>query len=203
MTMRCNLVGSVIGQLTVADTFRSGRWVCQCSCGELTSKTSGYLNACLKRGINASCGCARSKNARKQGIAKRTHGLSGTKLHVVWKQMKARCSNPKDALYCGRGITVCDEWSDDFCAFHTWAMKNGYAEGMSIERRDNDKGYEPGNCTFIPLAQQALNSRRNRIVTHDGRSQPVSAWARETGINYRTLMQRLNSGWPPGRALVL
>ena len=96
---------------------------------------------------------------------KYTHGMSKTRLFGVWATMKNRCNNPKvDAYphYGGKGIKVCDEWLD-FITFHSWAMENGYAHGMTIDRLDNSKDYHPGNCRFVSWTEQGRNTSRVKI----------------------------------------
>lgn len=127
------------------------------------------------------------------------------KLHSVWRSMLARCSNPnldKFRYYGGRGITVCDEWKADYLSFRTWAHANAYAEGLTIERVDNDSGYSPGNCRWVDRKMQARNRRTSRLITHRGRTQTQAAWADETGISQTLIHARLNKlGWPVERAL--
>lgn len=96
------------------------------------------------------------------------HGLSCSKdpIYAVWKGIKRRCSNPNDkhfARYGGRGIILCNKWQSP-TVFHKWCMANGWKLGLTIERKDNDKGYSPGNCCFIPSIKQAQN-RSSTILT--------------------------------------
>jgi|SRR3989304_3181435 len=94
------------------------------------------------------------------------HGGNGTKLYTVWKAMKQRILNPKNKDYKdygGRGITLCPEWANDYITFRNWALNNGYAEGLQINRIWNDGNYEPSNCDFIPAKENMRNRNCNKI----------------------------------------
>lgn len=130
----------------------------------------------IDSGNKKSCGCM--TNALKIRI---THNSSKTKLYKVWASMKQRCFNVKNKkykTYGARGITVCDEWKK-FEPFQKWALSNGYSQGLSIDRRDNDGNYEPSNCRWVGVKIQSSNRRttnktgfigvsleRNRYVAH-------------------------------------
>jgi hypothetical protein len=99
--------------------------------------------------------------------------VKGTRLYRIWNGMKTRCSNPNRSYwhcYGGRGITVCDEWKNDFFAFKTWAMTHGYEKGLTIERRDNNLGYSPENCRWIPQSDQARNARTNAVTAEEAKN---------------------------------
>jgi len=137
-----------------------------------------------------------------------THGLSldetgrKTRLYSNWARMKQRCRDVKAydfARYGGRGISVCVEWLD-YKTFHDWALLNGYREGMTIERIDNDGNYEPRNCTWIPASQQARNKRNNHFVTHWGVRKTLAEWSQILGIESSLLRYRL-AHWSIDRAL--
>ena len=121
---------------------------------------------CIDKGYSKSCGCYRK---RKSSISHKTHGLGYTRLCNVWGSIRDRTLNPKNKQYNdygGRGITICDEWLD-IHNFYNWAMSNGYEEnkGLSIDRIDNDRNYEPSNCRWVTSTIQNRNQRKRRDNT--------------------------------------
>ena len=132
------------------------------------------------------------------------HGGRHTKLYSVWGSMKRRCYSKNDSHYPrwgGRGITICSEWLLDFSNFQRWALNNGYAEGLTIDRIDNNGNYCPENCRWIPSSEQNNNQRTNRLITYKGRTQNLKQWSRELNINYGTLLSRLDdSHWTIAKA---
>lgn len=154
------MVGIRFGRLTVISyggkIGTNAAWICKCDCGNITKPIYG---SSLRCGRTKSCGCI-----HREGLIHRntTHGKYSSKLYGVWNCMKQRCNNPKNNRfhdYGGRGITVCNEWKDDFQAFHDWAMSNGYAEGLSIDRIDVNGNYEPSNCRWVTMLEQRHNRR--------------------------------------------
>jgi len=130
--------------------------VFQCRCG----KTFTALINSVKRGNTNSCGCYQKQRARERFLK---HGLSTTRLYVMWTAMKKRCYNTNDKQYAdygGRGIIVCDEWKNDFKKFHTHMMSLPHAMGpeYTIDRIDNDGHYERGNIRFVSI----VDNNRNR-----------------------------------------
>lgn len=166
-----DLTGKTFGSLFVlkkSDEIKGGNvmWECQCSCGNKTLVTSYNLRS----GRVGSCGCQKSKftseNTLGENNPNHKHNLRNTKLYTIWAMMKQRCSNPNNKNfkdYGGRGITVCEEWSNDVQAFYEWSMKNGYEEGLTIDRIDNDKGYSPDNCRWTTMKVQRKNQRKRKI----------------------------------------
>lgn len=131
----------------------------------------------------------------KQGFQTK-HGLTDHPLYNTWERIKTRCYNPKCPDYKDyglRGITVCDEWKNDFVEFLYWALKNGWEKGLTIERLNNDKGYSPDNCKWIPMKEQPKNRRTNRQITYNGQTHTLAEWSRITGIARKTLEMRLDS----------
>jgi hypothetical protein len=126
---------------------------------------------------------------RKDG---RTH--SATWSH--WRAMKSRCMNPATKSYPdygGRGIRVCEQWINSFETF--LADMGECPEGMTIDREDHNGDYTPANCRWATRKQQNRNSRRNRFLTLNGETLCAGEWAERTGIGYRTIINRMNSGW--------
>lgn len=169
--------------------YSTTRWLCKCDCGneiELT-KTS------LIRDGRENCGCKKKKRPRK-------HGMSHTKLHNVWIGMNQRCSNPKDIEYKhygGRGISVCDEWkgTNGASRFIEWALKNGYKESLSIDRIDVDGNYEPSNCRWIPMNEQAHNKQNTIWVVLNGERMSLKKACDILSVNYSTAYGRKQKGW--------
>lgn len=158
-----NLRGQRFGRLVAREPVaKSGGhilWLCDCDCGLDAIVSSDTLI----RGASKSCGCL-NHEVQLSGINRTTHGQTGTRLYRIWKKMKSRCHNPNDPdyqkYYGSRGITVCPEWRDSFQAFHDWAIGAGYADTLSLDRIDNDKGYSPENCRWATAEEQRHNQRR-------------------------------------------
>lgn len=129
----------------------------KCCCGNEFKTTISSIKSGTK-----SCGCLQKIVARqtlKNHIT--THNFSGTRLHKIWKNIKQRClnkNNPSYQKWYGtRGITMCDEWKNDFMSFYNWSMDNGYSENLSIDRIDNDGNYEANNCRWVTRNVQTRN----------------------------------------------
>lgn len=162
-------------------------WNARCDCGAVKA----VLGADLRQGKSTNCGC---EKARRTGDRARTHGAAGTRLYRIWQNMRARCgrkSHPQFPEYGGRGIAVCADWKD-FPTFQRWALSNGYADNLSIDRIDNDQGYRPDNCRWADAETQSNNRRFVRKMP-DGRSAPLAAKA--NGIPARTFSVRVTAGW--------
>jgi hypothetical protein len=113
--------------------------------------------------------------------------------------MKSRCYYPKNQYYKhygGRGITVCDEWRNDYIKFRDWAMCNGYSDDKSLDRIDVNGDYEPSNCRWATRKEQANNTTRNVTIEYEGSIFTISELADAVGIDMHTLWARLNRlGW--------
>jgi hypothetical protein len=121
----------------------------------------------IKNGNSTNCGCVARENIIR---SKTKHGLSNSRLYEIWSGMKKRCYNSKTEYYCnygGRGITICDEWSE-FVNFNNWAMESGYNDLLFIDRIDNDGNYEPDNCRWVTREVNMQNTRILKITNTSG-----------------------------------
>lgn len=121
------------------------------------------------------------------------HGLSKHHLYKTWLNMKDRCRNPKNPYYHnygGRGITVCAEWDESFVAFLRDVGERP-SPAHTLDRKDNNGNYEPHNVRWVTKKQQAHNMRKNRLLTFNGKTQTLAAWAEEIGLVPSTLHHRL------------
>lgn len=197
-----NLKGKRYGKLVVverADDDNRGkvRWRCLCDCGHEI-----FVNAYnLKNGHTKSCGCLRAEQATAMFT---THGCSRTRIVNIFNEMKKRCYNPNHkwfSRYGGRGITICDEWRLNPQKFIDWAIANGYDDALTIDRIDNDGDYSPENCRWATHKAQANNRCDNHYLTVDGETHTAKEWAEKVGVNYSTLITRLNRGWDVKKSL--
>lgn len=172
-------------------------WECLCDCG---SKIVARGTA-LRSGKTQSCGCYQRDRFKEVLAEKKNahpiHGETGARLYRIWRSMKNRCYNPKHkyySLYGGRGISMCDEWKNDYVSFRDWAVTHEYSETMSIDRIDNNKGYCPENCKFIYYKDQPKNRRTNHTVEINGEKMTASECSRRYGIPISTVIFRANRG---------
>ena len=138
------------------------------------------------------------------GAVQRTHGESNTRLYKAWRNMKNRCLNSKSKDYPdygGRGIKVCANWINSYESFRDWAVSHGYSEELSIDRIDVNGDYCPENCRWATQEQQSRNTRKNIHVEIDGFSGCLLDYCELHGLNYHTVISRLNLGWPLEEAI--
>lgn len=163
-------------------------WKCKCDCGNY--KEVAYNQ--LKRGKIKSCGCS-------SHVGRYIHGLYGTRIRSVHKGMMRRCFCKTDdnyKNYGARGITVCDEWTGEkgLENFYEWAIKNGYSDNLTLDRKDNNKGYSPDNCRWADKVTQQNNRRNNIVLNYMDKSLTLKQWCRELGVNYSSALKRYHRG---------
>jgi hypothetical protein len=159
-------------------------WSCVCHCGAIFYAYP--KNA--KSGKLKSCGCLKGNYK---------HGLYKDKKYSVWCGMLSRCSCPTCEAYSnygGRGIKVCEEWSD-FINFNNWAEQSGYEEGLELDRIDNNGDYSPENCRWVTHTENNRNKRTNRYITYEGDTKCTAEWAEILGVSIGLLLNRLNNNW--------
>lgn len=196
-----NIAGQKFGRLLVLNRVENvnGRvaYLCKCDCGKEVIVKSGDLTS----GNTKSCGCLRTEKLLQRSIS---HGKSKTRLYKIWKGIRNRCYNQKhhDYIHYGeRGITVCDEWKNDFIAFEKWAKNNGYNEKLTIERIDANSNYCPDNCKWITIQEQQSNKRNSHYIEYQGEKRTLAEWSRILDINHAVILTRLRRGWPVEKAL--
>lgn len=187
-----NMAGQKIGRLQVLerngkDRFGQIVWKCRCECGNITNVPGGHL----RTGHTTSCGClAKEVNSKVHT----THGKRNTRLYRIWSNMLQRCKNPnvkEYKWYGAKGVSVCDEWKNDFQSFYDWAIANGYRDDLSIDRINSNGNYNPSNCRWISISEQQSNRSNNRFLTHNGETHNIKEWASVLGIDYFRLYSLL------------
>jgi len=191
-----NMAGEKFGSLVVIqrydnDQFGSAQWLCLCKC----EKRPIVRGANLRSGKTKSCGCL-----QKEIVS--THGMYKSAEFSAWQSMLQRCYNKKNKgykNYGGRGITVDDRW----LKFENFYEDMGPRKDskLSIERRDNNKGYSPSNCYWATAKEQTNNRRSNRFINVNGRQQTLTQWAREVGISGQAMSNRFER-WEPEKAII-
>lgn len=184
-----DLTGKRFGNLLVVELIPRNyndpvKWICKCDCGNERICSSDDLKY---EGVTKCKVCTRdSLNKRYPRLVR------------IYANMKQRCTNPNHdsyAVYGGKGVTICDEWMNSFDAFAEWAINNGYEDGLSIDRIDNEGNYEPSNCRWATRFEQANNTSQNVNITYNGETHSVAEWSRILNIHNSTLANRLKHGW--------
>ncbi len=206
MSKQIDLTGQQFGRLKVIsyagiDNRGKALWKCECKCGNFIVVAASNL----KRGITKSCGCLRLELSSKRMADKNLkHGDSRRRLYRIWCGIIQRTQNVNNCnyhKYGEKGIAICVEW-EEYENFKEWALINGYKDNLTIDRKNNKKGYTPDNCRWITTQEQNRNTTRNRVIEYRGKKKTIVEWAEIYGMKYQTLSSRLNKlGWSIENAL--
>lgn len=161
-----DLSGMVFGKWTVLERNKESdkpgvtMWKCRCECGNECS----VIGQALKNGTSRQCSSCRGRQLSKAADPRKRINGKPTSTYQTWDAIIHRCCYPNHVSYKnygGRGITVCDEWRNDYFAFYDYVsqLDRFGEEGMTIDRIDNEKGYEPGNVRWATRAEQNRHKR--------------------------------------------
>ena len=201
--------GQKYGKLTiikeVSPIGSKRRILCKCDCGNIKE----YSMDRVIHGRTRSCGCLKNEiflaHRNNNGTSKYTKEARESRLLGIWYSMKERCYTKSASgykKYGEKGITICDEWKNDFMAFYNWAMANGYSDELTIDRIDYRGNYEPSNCRWADIRTQANNKSNVRKYEYNGELHTMTEWSEIMNINYGALWERLNVlGWSIEKAL--
>lgn len=190
-------IGEKYGRLTVISKLPNGKIDCICECGNKHIVNSAWH---LTSGNTKSCGCYHKDIIRQKATK---HGLHSHPLYKTWQNIISRCENPNAThykYYGAKGIKVCGKWHK-FIEFYEWSIINGWRKGLTIDRIDGSKDYEPNNCRWVDYIIQNNNLSSNHLLTYNGVTLSIYAWAAKIHINPKTLGERIRRGWSVERAL--
>lgn len=185
------------------DRWKAALWRFHCDCGNRKYVARPDQ---VRRGIIISCGCHRNEKHAERMRSMATHGATRngkqTSEYVSWRNMHDRCSNPavpNYARYGGRGITVCERWSEFRDFFYDMGTKP--SARYTIDRIDSNGNYEPDNCRWDTPKQQGRNKTNNHIVIYAGREMSLAEACERSGVARNVVDARLNRGWTAEKAL--
>lgn len=194
-----DITGQKFGKLTALKRVNNDKqncvcYLCKCDCGKEVIVRSNSL----KNGNTQSCGCLQKQTAiitSKNNFTK--HNLCNHRIYRIYRGIKRRCYNKNEKAfinYGGRGISICEEWRNDFKSFYNWAIANGYQENLTIDRIDVNGNYEPINCRWTDMKTQQRNRRNNHLVTFNGETKCIAEWAEILGYSRSKIERSINNG---------
>ena len=171
------------GLLTARKRLDKFTWLCECSCGNIIEVNIYHL----LNGHTKSCGCTRVENFKFN-----THNMSKTRLYQCYHSMLKRCKTNED--YIKKNIEVCKEWADNFLVFEEWAVKNGYKDNLTLERKDVYGDYCPTNCCWIEKNRQSDNRSNTIYLDYNGTIHSLVEWAQILGMTRIELYRMYKKG---------
>lgn len=187
----------VLKQVSRGRRVRGAWWLCKCDCGKEVVKRGDRL----RQGRVKTCALAgHSWLQHKPMTLPRLHPLE----YSTWSSMRERCLNPKCEsypVYGGRGITICEAWSD-FTAFLR-DMGRRPTRKHTINRKNNEGNYEPGNCRWATRKEQARNTQRSVHIVYEGEQMLLVELTEKLGLDRQIVYGRLNAGWSLDEALTI
>lgn len=188
-------IGDRFGYLTIMSLFKKNGVLfsrCKCDCGTYKD----IVLSSILSGKTLSCGCYSKKRVHE---VHSKGNFSSTRLYNVWVNIKQRClnkNNPSYKNYGGRGITICEEWRDDFISFKEWADSSGYDFNhergcFTIDRIDNNGNYEPSNCRWITIEEQQKNKRGVRLFNYKNKNYTIKELAQKANVPVGTMRTRI------------
>lgn len=200
-------LGAVYNRLTLLSIEKQGKYrygVFRCECGNLTVKKLSHVSS----GVIKSCGCLQKESARERSTK---HGLRDHLLYGVWKSIIQRCYNPNDPgyeIYGGRGVTMCEEWRNDFKKFYDWCIENGWQKGLVVDKDILPKQngvislvYSPETCSIVTPAINSRNRSNTRFVAYKGVETTIGELSEMSGLSYQTIKGRIDRDWDIETAL--
>lgn len=192
------IIKEVEPHVTPCGTIRR-RFLCKCDCGKTVVRNLQTLTL----GLNSSCGCQKFDIGSLN--RKYTKEQTQSFLYSTWLGMRQRCFDKNSShykYYGDKGVTMCEEWINDYSKFYEWSIKNGASKELTIDRIDNNGNYEPNNCRWVDSIVQANNKTQNRVIEYNGEKLTLMQWSRKTGIKDATIRMRLDKyGYSIGEAL--
>jgi len=185
-----DLTGQKFGKLVVIKQVSRDKngnvlWLCLCSCGEETVVRSSNL----RNSNTKSCGCLQKEHVS-------THGQYKTKIYNIWHDMTQRCRDPNNKYYGKRKIIVCYRWSNK----NPKGFENFYKDvgnpppGKSLDRINNNKGYNPGNWRWATRKEQSRNMRSNINISFEEGFLCLRDYCKKLNLNYGTIISRISRG---------
>jgi hypothetical protein len=197
MSKKLDIIGKKYGKMTVLSeggrtNFGKVKFICKCDCGN----TKEVIGSGLLRGTTTSCGCVH--RAMISALGKSCgDGMPMCRLKKIFKAMNTRCYNKNSTGYKywgGKGVTICDEWKDNYKAFHDWAIVNGYRDDLSIDRIDHEMGYIPSNCRWATDKEQANNMSSNHVVYFNFEQYTMTQFAELIGTKRDAIKHLFDKG---------